>query len=210
MNPKGGAVMIYGKKVKLRPIEENDLPLMVQWFNDPEIARSVVGWDFPISLAQQKEWYRNSLNDRKNQRWIIENLDGEVLGLTGLWDIDWHNRQALNAVKLGRTQDRGKGYGTDTIMAVMAYAFLQVGLNRLWGEIIDYNIGSFQAYVENCGWKVEGKLRKSVFRDGTYRDIYRVAILKDEFMSLDKASEYIKIYNHREIKVKNSHWAVIP
>ena len=65
MNPKGGAVMIYGKKVKLRPIEENDLPLMVQWFNDPEIARSVVGWDFPISLAQQKEWYRNSLNDRK-------------------------------------------------------------------------------------------------------------------------------------------------
>ena len=52
-------------------------------------------------------------------------------------------------------------------------------------------------------------MRKSVFRT-VHIDIYRVAILKDEFMSLDKASEYIKIYNHREIKVKNSHWAVIP
>ncbi len=116
--------MIYGEKVKLRPIEENDLSLMVQWLNDPEIKHLVVGWDFPKSLAQQKEWYQNSLNGEKNQRWIIENLDGEVIGLTGLWDIDWHNRQALSGIKLGRPQDRGKGCGTDTIMTVMAYAFL--------------------------------------------------------------------------------------
>jgi RimJ/RimL family protein N-acetyltransferase len=63
-------MLICGKKVRLRPIEESDLALMVQWFNDPEIAQLVGGWDFPISLAQQKEWYRSSLSDRRTQRWI--------------------------------------------------------------------------------------------------------------------------------------------
>jgi len=201
--------VIYGKKVRLRPIEESDLGLMVQWFNDPEIAQLVGGWDFPISLAQQKEWYRSSLSDRRTQRWIIEDFEGKPLGLTGLWDIDWHNRQALNAVKFGNPDVRGKGYGTDVIMTVMAYAFFQVGLNRLWGEIIDYNIGSFMAYVKNCGWKVEGKLRKSIFRDGIYHDQYRVAILKDEFMALDGVDSYIPSQEKRKIETNPQQWAVL-
>jgi RimJ/RimL family protein N-acetyltransferase len=202
-------MLICGKKVRLRPIEESDLALMVQWFNDPEIAQLVGGWDFPISLAQQKEWYRSSLSDRRTQRWIIEDFEGNPLGLTGLWDIDWHNRQALNAVKLGNTDMRGKGYGTDVIMTVMAYSFFQVGLNRLWGEIIDYNIGSYMAYVKNCGWKVEGKLRESVFRDGVYHDQYRVAILKDEFIALDGVNDYIPSQEKRKIATNLQQWAVL-
>ena len=200
--------MIHGKKVRLRAIEETDLDLMVQWFNDPDIANMVVGWDFPISLSQQREWYRQSLPDRRNQRWIVEDLkDGKVLGLTGLWDIDWHNRQALNAVKLGNVETQGKGYGTDIIMTVMTYAFFQVGLNRLWGEIIDYNVPSYKAYVEKCGWKFEGRLRQAVFRNGTFHDLYRVAILKDDFILSSGASDYIPVQQNSKIEVLPSQWA---
>ncbi len=201
-------MLIYGKKVRLRPIEESDLALMVQWFNDPEIAQLVGGWDFPISLAQQKEWYRSSLSDRRTQRWIIEDFEGNPLGLTGLWDIDWHNRQAQSAIKLGSNDIRRKGYGTDVIMTITAYAFFQVGLHRLWAEIVDFNIGSYMMYIKNCGWKVEGKLRKSVFRDGVYHDQYRVAILKDEFMALNGSNDYMPSQEKRKIATNPQQWAV--
>lgn len=200
-------MLIYGKMVRLRPVEESDLGLMVKWFNDPEIARHVVGWDFPISLAQQKEWHRGSLNDRRTQRWIIEDFEGQPLGLTGLWDIDWHNRHAQSAIKLGRTDQWGKGYGTDAIMTVAAYAFFQVGLERLWADIIDYNIGSYMMYVKKCGWKVEGKMRKSVFRDGVYHDKYIVAILKEEFIALAGTNDYKPAQEKRKIEIQHEHWA---
>ena len=74
----------------------------------------------------------------------------------------------------------------------MAYAFYDVGLNRLWGEILDFNGASFGAYVKKCGWRIEGILRSHVFRKGRFHDIYRVAILKSEFDALDDASEYVE------------------
>lgn len=199
--------MIYGKEIKLRPIEEGDLGLMVQWFNDPELAHLVVGWDFPISLAQQKEWFKDSLSNRRNQRWIIEDIESNPLGLTGLWDIDWHNRQALSGIKLGSVDARGKGYGTDVINTIMTYAFCQVGLNRLWADILEYNIPSYKVYVEHCGWKVEGVLRQAVFKDGTFHNLIRVAILRDEFMLLSGLSDYLPAQEKELIKVKLEYWA---
>ena len=47
--------MITGKKIILRAIEENDLPLLLKWINDPEISELVVGWSFPLSMGNQKE-----------------------------------------------------------------------------------------------------------------------------------------------------------
>ena len=170
--------MIRAKKLGFRAIGAKDLPLLADWLNDEHLSELVVGRAFPVSLEQQ-------------QRWMVETFDGETIGLTGLWDIDYVNRNALTALKIGAKDIQGKGYGTDAILAIMAYAFGQLGLERLWGEILAYNVPSYKAYVEKCGWKVEGVLRKHVFRSGAYHDVLRVAILREEFMALPAAADYI-------------------
>lgn len=183
--------MIKGKRVVLRAIEESDLELMVEWLNDPAIAHMVVGFSFPTSRAQQAEWFRKSTSDRDTQRWIVADAsDGSAIGLTGLWNIDWHNRHALTALKIGPQAARGKGLGTDAILTVMAYAFFQVGLNRLWSEILPYNVASYKAYVEKCGWRVEGLLREHVYRDGSFYDLLRVAALRSDFEKHPGARDY--------------------
>lgn len=198
--------MIVGKKVRFRALEEPDQPLLVEWMNDPEISRLVGGWTFPLSLANQRDWFAGARKDSRNQRWMVETLDGTPLGLTGLWEIDWQNRNALTALKLGSPAARGKGYGTDAIMTVMAYAFSQVGLNRLWGEILPYNLGSYRAYVEKCGWKVEGVLRQQIYRDGSFHDQYRVAVLKEDFMALPDAPAYLPKPAEKRVTVLPEHW----
>jgi RimJ/RimL family protein N-acetyltransferase len=183
--------MIRTKRLGFRAIEARDLPLLADMLNDEEMSSLVVGWSFPVSLEQQQKWYEGQLADQHNQRWMVETLEGQTIGMTGLWSIDWVNRNALTALKLGAKDIKGKGYGTDAIMGVMAYAFAQLGLERLWGEILVYNVPSYKAYVEKCGWKVEGISRKAVFRAGEFHDVYRVGILREDFLALPSAADYL-------------------
>lgn len=183
--------MIRGKKVFFRAIEESDLEALRDWGNDPVIADLVVGWSFPVSMTDQRKWFEACRTDQTTQRFVVESDEDGVLGLTGLWNIDWHNRHALTALKLGAANIRGKGYGTDAIMTLMKYAFFDVGLNRLWGAILPYNIGSYKAYVEKCGWRVEGRLCQEIFRHGRYHDLYRVGVLRQDFEIHPLFDEYV-------------------
>lgn len=183
--------MIKGKKVRFRPVEENDLSFCQILFNDSYLRSVVVGWDFPVSMNAQKKWFHSFSTEKNNIRLIIETYDGKAIGLTGLWDIDWHNRNALTAIKLKSEGIEGKGYGRDAIMAMNAFSFFDVGLHRLWGTIIDYNIPSFKVYVEKSGWKTEGLLRDHIFRNGVFHNLYYVACLKEDYLSVPDCQDYI-------------------
>jgi RimJ/RimL family protein N-acetyltransferase len=196
--------VIAGKRVRFRAIEEADLPLLAEWMNDPQISRMVVGWSFPVSIAGQREWFAKALRDSHNQRWVVETSTGEAIGLTGLWEIDWRNRHALTALKLGRDH-QGKGFGVDAILTLMGYAFGEVGLNRLWTEILTFNAPSYRAYVEKCGWRVEGLLRQHSFRAGEYHDVFRVAILASEFAALDAGKDYRVAREPTRVTVPQQH-----
>jgi RimJ/RimL family protein N-acetyltransferase len=184
-------VMIKGKKVYFRPIEEADLKFCQSLYNDELMRQFVVGWDFPVSYYSQEKWFTSLSGNHNNIRFIICNLKDEPLGLTGLWDIDWHNRNALTAIKIRRDKKLEKGLGHDAIMTMNAYAFFEVGLYRLWGQIIDYNIPSYKAYVGKSGWKLEGVLREHIFRNGIFHDLFYVACLKKDFLEVSDAQDYI-------------------
>lgn len=176
--------MILGRLTALRPVEEEDLPFLQSMMNDQEIAHLVGGFGFPVSLAAQREWFQRARSNARTQRWIVVERDGETpLGMTGLWDIDWHSRSALTALKLARAAKRGKGLGTDAIRTVVAYAFDQVGLHRLWSEILVYNEASRRAYVDKVGFRIEGTNKQAVFKDGVFHDQFRIAMLAEEYRS---------------------------
>ncbi|MFA5039005.1 MAG: GNAT family protein [Candidatus Omnitrophota bacterium] len=184
--------MLKGKKVLLRPLEEDDLGFCQVLYNDSHIRDMVVGWDFPSSLRNQKIWFESLCRDKNNIRLIIETKKEGRIGLTGLWNIDWHNRTALNAIKLlVNSRTRGKGYGRDAIMTMCAFAFFNAGMRKLWCEILDYNIPSLKAYVDKSGWKIEGRLRKHVLKNGAEHDLYFAGCLKEDFLKVPDVKDYI-------------------
>ncbi|HEX8569287.1 MAG TPA: GNAT family protein [Caulobacteraceae bacterium] len=182
---------IHGKRVVLRAIEEADLPLLHQWANDPEIWSNLGGWRFPSSYDSIRHWFSGLKNDQLNHRWAIETReDRQVIGTANLVDIDWKNNHAFHGMMLGPMDLRGKGYGLDTVMTVMRYAFDELHLERLDGDIIEYNEASHRLYVGKCGWKEEGRLRRWHFRKGRYWDKVVVGVTRDDYAELVRANGY--------------------
>jgi RimJ/RimL family protein N-acetyltransferase len=178
---------LIGTTVVLRAIEKEDLPLLQQWANDPEIQSQLGGWHFPTNMNDQEKWFNSLSCNSLHQRFAIETKELGLIGTANIVNIDWKNKNAFHGMMLGDKAIRGKGYGVDTVMTIMKYAFEELGLNRLDGSMIEYNAASLKLYLEKCGWKEEGRQRNWYFRNNKTWDRIIVGVTKEDYQTFKKS-----------------------
>lgn len=181
---------IKGKAVTLRAIEEDDLPTLHAWGNDPDLWALLGGWRFPSSLRQTRLWFDSLPGDQLNQRFAIDYPGVGLVGTANLVDINWKDNNAFHGMMLGDPGMRGKGVGVDVIMAMMRYAFDELHLRRLDGSMIAYNEASLAVYCGKCGWKEEGRQRDWYYRGGRYWDRILVGVTSDDYRALVADNRY--------------------
>ncbi len=181
---------IHGKIVQLKAIEVSDLEMLNKWGNDPEIQYWLGGWHFPTNMNDIQKWHSSLNVQSTNQRFSIYTEELGLIGTANLVDIDWKNKNALHGMLLGDKEIRGKGFAVDTVMAIMKYAFEELGLERLDGCMIEYNAASLKMYIEKCGWKKEGVQRKWYFRKNQYWDKIIVGITREDYFELLSQNNY--------------------
>lgn len=172
---------IQGRSIVLRAVERDDLPLFQTWANDPEIQANLGSWHFPLSKAALEQWFDSFHHDGTDQRFVIETADHGVVGTTNLVSINWKDRNAFSGMLIGDAAVRGKGYGADTVMTLMRYAFEELGLERLDSTIIEYNEASIGLYTGRCGWVEEGRKAQAFFRKNRYWSNVIVGITRDQY-----------------------------
>ena len=175
--------MIVGDKVRLRPLEREDLPRCVEWFSDPEVRRHLTVY-LPFSLAQEERWYEGLLNQLERLETVlmaIETLEGVHIGNLGLHAIDWKNRSAELGITIGEKAYWGQGCGTDAIRTLLRLGFEEMNLHRIFLRVDVDNARAIRCY-EKVGFRREGTSRDAVFRDGRYYDQYVMSILESEVM----------------------------
>ena len=91
---------------------------------------------------------------------------------------------------LGNKDTRGKGYGTDAVMATMRYAFDELHLERLNGSRIEYNKASHALYTKKLRWVEEGARKNYYYRKGRYWDQMATRILRTEYEQLVEDTKY--------------------
>ena len=174
--------MLYGKRVRLRGIEREDIPTFVRWFNDPEVRQYLLMYE-PMSKAKEERWFESYLERKGDFLFAIEALiEGQWLhiGNVGLHQVDWKNRTGVFGIVLGEKQYWGQGYGTDAARLMLCFAFRELNLHRVELEVFDFNLRAVRCY-EKAGFRREGTRRQALFRDGAYHDIHLMAILQEEF-----------------------------
>jgi|YNPNPStandDraft_1061719.scaffolds.fasta_scaffold11667_4 UDP-4-amino-4,6-dideoxy-N-acetyl-beta-L-altrosamine N-acetyltransferase len=160
----------------LRALEERDLPLILEWRNDPDILRFLDSYE-PLSMHQHRRWFEGLHGDPSRAYLGIVDTDGELAGVIWLKQIDWRVRKAEVGIYLGRC--RGQGLGKRALTALVRYAFDTLNLNKLWATVFSYNQPSMRLF-EGAGFSREGLLRKETYREGKYHDVIRYGLLKEE------------------------------
>jgi RimJ/RimL family protein N-acetyltransferase len=91
---------------------------------------------------------------------------GELAGAALLWAIDSHNRSAHLGLSL-RPSFRGRGLGTDVVLALCEYGFAVRGLHRLQVDTLASNAAMISAAVR-AGFAQEGTLRGADWVNGEF------------------------------------------
>lgn len=167
-----------GYLVRLRPVEESDLPRLNELFWDSDVTEHLlVVW--PESVAGTREWWERR-RASKEPCFAIETLAGEFVGVCDLGRVDGRSRTAVLGIWIGKPF-WDKGFGTDSVRVLCRFALGEMNLQRIELGVLETNPRGVRAY-EKVGFKEEGRLRRAVFVGGRHVDMVVMGLLAEDFI----------------------------
>ncbi len=179
-------VFLQGKRVYLRPLDLGDVEDIQRYANDPEVRRYLSNV-YPLSLYEEQEWVKKSSTRDIHDivLAVVLKKGHKLLGCMGLHSIDYVSGTAKTGSMLGAKEEWNKGYAREAKMLLLEYAFLTLNLRKVCSRAFVDNKGSIQHNL-NCGYKVEGILKKHVYRAGKYHDNVLLAVFKQDWLKVKR------------------------
>lgn len=166
-------------QVVLRPVTEDDLPVLNGMLSSPEVRAPFqwFGWSDPGRMA--RGFADNGLLGPDNS--ILMVVSGaETLGFVSWRKIDVAGGTYFwNMGILLLPAARGRGVGTRAHQLLARYLFAHTPVARIEADTEKDNIAEQRA-LEKAGFTREGLMRSVVFRDGRWRDGVLYSILRED------------------------------
>lgn len=183
---KEGKNMIKGTNIALRPVQEEDWPILEAWGQD-RMALWGRFQRFQLDhLPQLRQAYQKTgLLSRESGFLLIETVPPRnVVGfvrytLMPYPDADMPHPEI--GFGIPEISGRGKGYAGEALQLLIEYLFAGYPVERIIAFTDAENIPA-QRVLEKNGFQQEGRLRRTMFRDGQWRDVLIFGLLRQEFM----------------------------
>jgi RimJ/RimL family protein N-acetyltransferase len=176
--------MIKGNVVFLTAVEKGDLSQLKEWRNNPLFRKNFREYR-EINDEMQMNWFDKVIVNDKNTIMfsIRDNESKELLGCCGLCYINWVHRYADLSFYIGKDDCYvDEKYVLDAVDTLIKYGFNELGLNKVWTEIYEFDKKKI-VFLEKFGFKKDGQLRENYFYDGKWWDSIIFSILKNEFLN---------------------------
>ena len=156
-----GKVSIRVGKVVLREKRLEDAPEDYAWRTDEELARldatSPITMSYEAFLKYSKE--ELTYGSSSSQRLAIETFDGRHIGNCMSYDVDLKRGQAELGIMIGDRDYWDKGYGTDSVDALLFHIFTASPLNRVYLHTLDWNVRARHCF-EKAGFREVKDVRR--------------------------------------------------
>lgn len=131
----------------------------------------------PYTLADARNWLDMVVGIKPETNFAIA-IDDEVVGGVGYTiQPDVGHRSAEIGYWLGESY-WGRGIATEALIAVTEHAFSNSSLCRLYAHVFAWNPASARV-LEKAGYTFEGRLKKSVTKNGQTIDQLMYAIVRE-------------------------------
>ncbi|MEW6029444.1 MAG: GNAT family N-acetyltransferase [Chloroflexota bacterium] len=178
--------LFRGERVRLSAFDPEELgKAYARWNTDSEFARLLDGVAPRLHSAKAiGKFLEKEVEDQPpaaHYFGIRTLTDDRLVGDLELDVTSWNHRDAFVGIGLGSRDDWGRGYGTEALRLALRFAFLELGLRRVSLTVFEYNPRAVRSY-EKAGFRLEGRMRQILNREGRRWDVLYMAILKDEWM----------------------------
>jgi RimJ/RimL family protein N-acetyltransferase len=179
--------VIEGARVRLEPPRSEHAPAFQRWFADMEVTRFLLH-RHPPSVKQEESFIESLAEDPHRVLWGIALKDsGTLIGATGLEKIDWRNREAESGIMIGDKGQWRRGHASEVMQLRTAYAFMELGLLKVWTGVWLPNHGSRRA-LEKAGYRQCGLMRRHFFSDGQWHDVWLAEIHREDWARAREAT----------------------
>ena len=176
--------MLKGHKTWIRPLEEDDIDLLYQWYNDQEVNLWSSGaWPLNTLLSKDQIAVKFLDGSPDTYRYAILDENNLLIGTTGFKEVNIPCQSATLYVVIGNKAYWSHGYGTDALITFVRFLFTQWNFHRISLDTWDENLRAIKAY-EKVGFKIEGRQREARFVLGNYHDAILMGLLREEFLVL--------------------------
>lgn len=158
-------------KVSFRPVEEADRARLLAWRNSPEVAAYMYS-DHEITEAEHGRWFEDLGSDPARAYWIIQ-MDDAPVGLVNLYDIT--ATDCAWAYYLADPATRGRGVGACVELSMLDHVFADLGLQRLWCEVLEDNEAVWKLH-QSFGFEIAERLAGRAMKAGVSRDALRLVL----------------------------------
>jgi RimJ/RimL family protein N-acetyltransferase len=161
--------IIYGKRIRLRAVEREDVQKFHEWINDPEVTHSLAMY-LPMSMQDEQNWFDGfSKRDPHEKPLSIEIRKGKawkLIGNCGLFGIE--------------LVPRSTELGAEVMTLLLRHCFETLNLNRAYLRVYEDNVRAVRSY-EKAGFVLEGRQRQAVYKNGKYEDVLFMSVLRSEW-----------------------------
>lgn len=153
-------MLLETPRLLLREMTEDDLPQLRTILQD---ERTMTAYEGAFDEAMTRAWLQRMLDRYREDGfglWAVDLREtDEMIGQCGL------TRQRIletDVIEVGYLFNRAywhQGYATEAATACVDYAFEQLGVERVWAQVRDTNIGSMNVAIR-LGMTIRGRFEK--------------------------------------------------
>ena len=170
--------MFRGNTIYLRLMELQDYETTYPWRNDYNIQKMTCG---PLRSV-------DNTHDIYLAVCMIEN--DKMIGYTSINDINFVNRSCdIGGIVIGDKDYRDGNAVVEVYLLLLAYIFDQLNMHRTYAYYLDFHKMS-AACLEATFYQIEGCKRQAIYKDGTYHDMIRAGLMRDEYYNHKDNGEY--------------------
>ncbi|MDF2692856.1 MAG: hypothetical protein K0S65_1239 [Labilithrix sp.] len=171
--------VLHTPSVTLRPWRATDADALVVHANDRRIWKNLRDrFPHPYGRAEAEAWLAFAMSQVPPLHYFALTMNDELIGSVGLDAFeDVHRCTAELGYWIGAAH-WGHGYATDAAIAMTAYGFAELGLERVQAGVFEWNPASERVLVK-AGFQLEGRMRRHAFKDGVLGDVLMYAAVRD-------------------------------
>lgn len=153
---------IHADRVRLRLLTADDLGMTLAWRNRDDVRRWFKQSEL-IDMALHTSWFEaHQLRDDALMFIVEDATSGTPVGQVSIYHIDRDSNEAEVGRFIAAPSASGKGYIRAAIIALVAFAFEELGLSRVYLEVFANNARAIGLY-ESVGFMIENTHDEMVY-----------------------------------------------